>query len=207
MVDSGVNLQIASLTFSILSFLVMVIGLILIFVPSLRQMLTGMTSGVSSTGSTLLDNLKIAGLLGGALSPDIVLLIGFISDLMNLNFRHSVTSIVGVLAVVLHWIVGGAMFGFSKGVTSAVESTASAVTTAVTQPAPSGPQLFGVGDPTAPTVTPPPALAKAPAPALASPPGLLGAIAQPQRQAARKDRCSTLQPRHCPHRPFERDQS
>jgi hypothetical protein len=193
MVDSGVNLQIASLTFSVLSFLVMVIGLILIFVPSLRQMLTGMTGGVSSTGSAVLDNLKIAGLLGGALSPDIVLLIGFISDLMNLNFRYSVTSIVGIMAVVLHWIVGGALFGFSKGVTSAVESTASAVTSAVTQPAPSGPQLFGVGDPTAPTVSPPPAAAPAPAPAAAlkSPPGLLGAIAQPQRQAAKKPTMAT----------------
>ena len=187
MVDTGVNLQIASLTFSVLSFLVMVIGLILIFVPSLRQMLTGMTSGVSSTGSTLLDNLKIAGLLGGALSPDIILLIGFISDLMNLNFRYSVTSIVGVLAVILHWLIGGALFGFSKGLTSAVETTASAVTAAVTQPAPVGPQLFGVGDPTAPTVTPPRAAAAAPA----SPPGLLGAIAKPQRQAAKKPTMST----------------
>jgi hypothetical protein len=183
MVDSGVNLQIASLTFSVLSFLVMVIGLILIFVPSLRQMLTGMTSGVSSTGSAFLDNLKIAGLLGGALSPDIVLLIGFISDLMNLNFRYSVTSIVGVLAVVLHWLIGGALFGFSKGLTTAVASTASAVTSAVTQPAPTGPQLFGVGDPTAPTVTPPPPAAP---PAPASPAGVLGAIAKPQRQAAAK---------------------
>jgi len=189
--DTGVNLQIASLTFTVLSFLGVVIGLILIFVPSLRQMLTGMTTGVSSTGSGLLDNLKIAGLLGGALSPDIVLLIGFISDLMNLNFRYSVTSIVGVLAVVLHWIVGGALFGFSKGVTSAVESTASAVTAAVSQPAPAGPQLFGVGDPTAPTVSPPPAAAPAPAPAPGSPPGLLGAIAKPQRQAAKKPTMAT----------------
>ena len=187
--DTGVNLQIASLTFTVLSFLGVVIGLVLIFVPSLRQMLTGMTTGVSSTGSGLLDNLKIAGLLGGALSPDIVLLIGFISDLMNLNFRYSVTSIVGVLAVVLHWIVGGALFGFSKGVTSAVESTASAVTAAVAQPAPAGPQLFGVGDPTAPTVSPPPAAAPAAPPA--SPPGLLGAIAKPQRQAAKKPTMAT----------------
>jgi len=185
--DTGVNLQIASLTFTVLSFLGVVIGLILIFVPSLRQMLTGMTTGMSSTGSGFLDNLKIAGLLGGALSPDIVLLIGFISDLMNLNFRYSVTSIVGVLAVILHWIVGGALFGFSKGVTSAVESTASAVTAAVAQPAPVGPQLFGVGDPTAPTVTPP-----APPAAPASPPGLLGAIAKPQRQAASRKLTLTM---------------
>ena len=189
MADTGVNLQIASLTFTVLSFLGVVIGLILIFVPSLRQMLTGMTTGVSSTGSGFLDNLKIVGLLGGALSPDVVLLIGFISDLMNLNFRYSVTSIVGVLAVVLHWIVGGALFGFSKGVTSAVESTASAVTAAVTQPAPVGPQLFGVGDPTAPTVTPPPAAAPSGPPA--SPAGVLGAIAKPQRQAAKKPTMAT----------------
>jgi hypothetical protein len=106
------------------------------------------------------------------------LLIGFISDIMNLSFRYSITSIVGILAVILHWIIGGTLFGFSKGVTSAVASTASAVTAAVAQPAPAGPQLFGVGDPTAPTVTPPPTVAPP------SPPGVLGAIAKPQRQAA-----------------------
>lgn len=178
MAGSEVNLAVASLTFTVLSFLVMVIGLVLIFYPGLRESLTGMMSGVSSTGSGLLDNLKIVGVLGGAVSPDIVLLIGFISDIMNLSFRYSVTSIVGILAVIVHWIIGGALFGFSKGVTSAVASTASAVTAAVAQPAAAGPQLFGVGDPTAPTVTPPPAAPPA------SPPGLLGAIAKPQRQAA-----------------------
>ena len=183
MAGSEVNLAVASLTFTVLSFLVMVIGLVLIFYPGLRESLTGMMSGVSSTGSGFLDNLKIVGVLGGAVSPDVVLLIGFISDIMNLTFRYSVTSIVGILAVILHWIIGGALFGFSKGVTSAVASTASAVTAAVAQPAASGPQLFGVGDPTAPAVTPPPPPAAA-AVAPPSPAGLLGAIAKPQRQAA-----------------------
>jgi hypothetical protein len=178
MAGSEVNLAVASLTFTVLSFLVMVIGLVLIFYPGLRDSLTGVMSGVSPTGSGILDNLKIVGVLGGAISPDIVLLIGFVSDIMNLSFRYSVTSIVGILAVILHWIIGGTLFGFSKGVTSAVASTASAVTAAVAQPAPAGPQLFGVGDPTAPAVSPPPAVAPP------SPPGLLGAIAKPQRQAA-----------------------
>ena len=179
MAGSEVNLAVASLTFTVLSFLVMVIGLVLIFYPGLRESLTGVMSGVSPTGSGILDNLKIVGVLGGAISPDVVLLIGFISDIMNLSFRYSVTSIVGILAVILHWIIGGTLFGFSKGVTSAVASTASAVTAAVAQPAAAaGPQLFGVGDPTAPAVTPPPAVAPR------SPPGLLGAIAKPQRQAA-----------------------
>ena len=172
MAGSEVNLAVASLTFTVLSFLVMVIGLVLIFYPGLRESLTGVMSGVSPTGSGILDNLKIVGVLGGAMSPDIVLLIGFISDIMNLSFRYSVTSLVGILAVRLHWIIGGALFGFSKGVTSAVASTAAAVTVAVAQPAAAGPQLFGVGDPTAPSP--------------ASPPGLLGAIAKPQRQAAAK---------------------
>jgi hypothetical protein len=189
MVNSEVNLAIASLTFSVLSFLVMVIGLVLVFYPGLRESLSGATSGMASTGSGILDNLKIAGVLGGALSPDIVLLIGFISDLMNLKFRFSVTSIIGIMAVILHWVIGGSIFGFSKGVTSAVASTASAITAAVA-PKPSAPtssQLFGVGDenPTAPKSTPPAAAAAAAAvvAAPASPPGLLGAIAQPQRQA------------------------
>jgi hypothetical protein len=157
MADTEVNLAVASLTFSILSFLVIVIGLVLIFYPGLRESLTGVTSGMSSTGSGLLDNLKIMGVLGGALSPDVVLLIGFISDLMNLKFRYSVTSLIGIFAVILHWIIGGALFGFSKGATTAVASVAQAVTSAVAPTAPptAGPQMFGVGDPTAPTVTPP----------------------------------------------------
>ncbi len=151
------NLAIASLTFSVLSFLVIVIGLVLIFYPGMRESLQGVTSGVSSTGSGVMDNLKIAGVLGGALSPDIVLLIGFISDLMNLKFRFSVSSLIGIIAVILHWVVGGALFGFSKGATSAVAAAAAAVTSVVAPTAPpaSGPQVFGVGDPTAPTVTPP----------------------------------------------------
>jgi len=187
-------LAIASLTFSVLSFLVMVIGLVLVFYPGLRESLTGATSGMASTGSGILDNLKIAGVLGGALSPDIVLLIGFISDLMNLKFRFSVTSIIGIIAVILHWVIGGSIFGFSKGVTSAVASTASAITAAVAPKAPTAPssssssQIFGVGDgnPTAPTVSPPAATAAAAVAAPASPAGVLGAIAKPQRQAATK---------------------
>lgn len=149
------NLAIASLTFSVLSFLVIVIGLVLIFYPGMRESLQGVTQGVSSTGSGITDNLKIAGVLGGALSPDIVLLIGFISDLMNLKFRYSVTSLIGIVAVILHWVVGGAIFGFSKSATSAVASAAAAVTSAVTPAATvSGPQVFGVGDPTAPSISP-----------------------------------------------------
>ena len=183
-------MAIASLTFSVLSFLVMIIGLVLVFYPGLRESLTGATSGMASTGSGILDNLKIAGVLGGALSPDIVLLIGFLSDLMNLKFRFSVTSIIGIIAVILHWVIGGSIFGFSKGVTSAVASTASAITAAVAPTAPTAPasssQLFGVGDgnPTAPTTTPPAAAAAKAVAAPASPPGVLGAIAKPQRQAA-----------------------
>ena len=94
MAGSEVNLAVASLTFTVLSFLVMVIGLVLIFYPGLRESLTGVMSGVSPTGSGILDNLKIVGVLGGAISPDVVLLIGFISDIMNLSFRYSVTSIL-----------------------------------------------------------------------------------------------------------------
>jgi len=185
MADTEVNLAVASLTFSVLSFLVMVIGLVLIFYPGMRETLQGSISGISSTGSGFMDSLKIAGVLGGAMSPDIVLLIGFISDLMNLKFRFSVTSLIGIFAVILHWIVGGAIFGFSKGTTSAVAQAASAVTAAVAPSASSisasgpGPQVFGVGDPTAPPVSPIP---------LSTPSGgpLLGAINRPAREVANR---------------------
>lgn len=133
-----VNLAVASLVFSALSLLVMMIGLIFIFYPDIGKTISANASGSGG----IVDSLRVLGLLGGALSPDVVLLIGFLSDLMNLNLRYSVTSFIGIFAVFLHWVVGGAIFGFSKGTTQAV---ASAVETIVPSVAPGTEQAFGVG--------------------------------------------------------------
>ena len=182
--DGETKLVLASLVFSVLSFLMMVLGLAAIFYPGLRQSL----QGISSTGSGFLDSLKTAGVLGGAISPDIVLIIGFISDLMNLKFRYSVTSLIGLSAVVLHWGVGKLM-GYSSpasvtsttavstaaaasGAATAIAATATAtpVSAAVSAAPPRSvlSQIFGTGNPTA--VSPSPAAApvirrRAPAPA------------------------------------------
>lgn len=102
------DLQAASLTFSILAFLTSAIGILLVYFPGIRDTFTSVFDR-TSTGS-------FSGILSllGAFSPDIALLSGFISDIMNGSFRFSVTSLVGIIAVILHGIVGGFFFGFTK---------------------------------------------------------------------------------------------
>jgi len=102
------DLQAASLTFSILAFLTSAIGILLVYFPGIRDTFTSVFDR-TSTGS-------FSGILSllGAFSPDIALFSGFISDIMNGSFRFSVTSLVGIIAVILHGIVGGFFFGFAK---------------------------------------------------------------------------------------------
>ena len=111
---------------------------------------------LTASSGGLLDGLKVFGVLGGALSPDIFLLIGFVSDLMNMKFRYSVTSLLGVIAVILHWGVAGMVYGFTPGATSAVSQVAESIQKAAesvipsaTPSAPGPTQVLGVGtDPT-----------------------------------------------------------
>lgn len=143
MVDTGTTLATASLTFSVLSFLVLTFGLIMWQFPDLANTIRGFTSIRSVGQPGFLSNLSFLAVIGGALSPDISLLIGFVSDIINGSFRYSVTSIVGIFAVILHWIVGRFIFGYRApeqvAVESAITSVASAVTTAVTPTVPPAP--------------------------------------------------------------------
>lgn len=144
MADTSTSLAAASLTFSILSFLLLAIALVFFLFPDFSNTIRSGLSRVGSVdggGSTL----AMLGAFLGALSPDIALLSGFISDIMNGAFRYSVTSLIGVGAVILHWIIGGLVHGFSSS-SSGVSDVASAVVSTATNAAE---QLMGTGAETA----------------------------------------------------------
>ena len=161
--DPTVSLAAASLTFSILSFITIVVGLLFLVFPGWLETIKSATSGISGSSSSggFLDSIKVFAVLGGALAPDIVLLIGFISDLMNMKFRFSVTSLIGILAVVVHWGVGSLVFGSGSSAPTIIEQVTQAASSAAAAlaPGPSAPsvspgnpsQLLGVGTST-PTV-------------------------------------------------------
>ena len=163
--DPTVSLAAASLTFSVLSFITIVIGLLFLVFPGWLETIKTATSSVTGSSSSggLVDSIKVFAVLGGALAPDIVLLIGFISDLMNMKFRFSVTSLIGIFAVIVHWGIGSLVFGSAgSGVLQQMSQAASNAAAAIA-PGPSAPsispgnptnpssQLLGVGT-TAPTV-------------------------------------------------------
>lgn len=154
MADSS-SLAAASLTFSILSFVLLAVALVFFLFPDFSKTIRAglsRTGSVDGAGSTL----GMMGAFLGALSPDIALLSGFVSDIMNGTFRYSVTSIIGVISVILHWIIAGLVHGFGS-TTAAVTDAAAAVASAVATST-SAAQVLGVGsEPTNPVnPTPPP---------------------------------------------------
>lgn len=125
MVEVTTNLAVASLIFSVLSFITVAFGLIMWQFPDFANTIRGITN-IQSSGTTqpgFLSSLSFLAVIGGALSPDISLLVGFVSDIMNGSFRYSVTSIVGIIAVILHWIVGKFVFGYNASTVFAPVST------------------------------------------------------------------------------------
>lgn len=144
MADTTTNLAAASLTFSVLSFIMLAITLVFFLFPDFSSTIrSGLarTSGSAGFGSSF----KTFAAFLGALSPDITLLSGFVSDFINGSFRYSVTSIIGICAVVLHWIVGGLMYGFNKGVgPSLIDAAATTLTSAASSSAVVD-QLLGTG--------------------------------------------------------------
>ena len=149
--DPTISLAAASLTFSILSFITIVIGLLFLVFPGWLETIKSATATISGPSSGgILDSIKVFAVLGGALAPDIVLLIGFISDLMNMKFRFSVTSLVGILAVVVHWGIGSIFFGSAgTGVLQQMSQAASSAAAAIA-PGPSAPSI-SPGNPTNPS--------------------------------------------------------
>jgi len=170
MTDTTQNLAAASLTFSVLSFLVLSIALVVYFFPSFSATISsGLGSLRGSSSGGFVDSLKMMGAFLGAFSPDITLLAGFVSDIMNGSFRYSVTSLIGVFSVIVHWMIMG-LYGMITGtrvmpssnpvstVTSAAEAVTSAVaeigalgvgaangsTTGSTNPGPDGANISGL---------------------------------------------------------------
>lgn len=155
MADTTTNLAAASLTFSVLSFIMLGITLIFFLFPDFSSTIK---AGIARSGSSsgFGSSFRMLGAFLGALSPDITLLSGFVSDIINGSFRYSVTSIIGVISVILHWIVGGLLYGFTKESTpSAVAAVASAVASAAASSA-AAEQLLGTGsEPSNPSPPPP----------------------------------------------------
>jgi hypothetical protein len=155
--DPTVSLAAASLTFSILSFITIVIGLLFLVFPGWIETIKTATSGFTGSSSGgILDSIKVFAVLGGALAPDIVLLIGFISDLMNMKFRYSVTSLIGIAAVVVHWGLGSIFFGSGAALqtlTQTLTATAASLTPTAPTASPASQQLLGVG-----SAAPPPTI-------------------------------------------------
>ena len=97
------GLAAASLTFSVLSFVMLVITLIVFLFPDFRNTFNSVSSGSGSAATGFLWNVKMVVSLLGAFSPDITLLSGFISDIVNGKFRYSVTSLIGIISVIVNW--------------------------------------------------------------------------------------------------------
>lgn len=144
MADTSTNLAAASLTFSVLSFIMLAITLVFFLFPDFSSTIR---SGLARTSSApgFGSSFKTFAAFLGALSPDITLLSGFVSDFINGSFRYSVTSLVGIAAVILHWVVAGLMYGFGGGTgPSAITAAATAFTSAASSSAVVD-QLLGTG--------------------------------------------------------------
>ena len=154
MVDTT-GLAATSLTFSVLSFVMLIITLIVFLFPDFSASIRAGISRASGSGGGFFSNVKMVFALLGAFSPDITLLSGFVSDIVNGNFRYSVTSIIGIISVIVHW---GAwrilrIFNFfSDGASpaaspapAATDRAAAAATRIISAVVPSRAQKFGTG--------------------------------------------------------------
>lgn len=92
------DLAAISLTFSVLSFVLLALVLLGFHLPGFSKTIS-VGRSMSGGGLTLL-----AALLG-SFSPDIALLSGFVSDILNGSFRFSLTSLVAIGSVVLNWLL------------------------------------------------------------------------------------------------------
>lgn len=134
MTDTTQNLAAASLTFSVMSFLMLLGVLVLFLFPDFTSTLKAGMAKAEGAGAG--SSFKMLAAVLGAFSPDITLLSGFVSDILNGAFRFSATSLIGIGAVILHWVVAGLVHGFSGSAPTAVSSVAQAVASTVTAQTP-----------------------------------------------------------------------
>jgi hypothetical protein len=137
MTDTATNLAAASLTFSVLSFIVLVIGVVSWSFGDWSKLTQKL--GVGSAGSSSFNGFKTFAVMSGAVAPDVALLVGFLSDIMNFKFRYSVTSLVGIIAALLSsalMYIRRALSGKtpSPAAAAAAASATAAVASALTPP-------------------------------------------------------------------------
>jgi hypothetical protein len=122
------------------------------FSASIRAGISRASSGSGEGG--FFSNVKMVLAFLGALSPDITLLSGFVSDIVNGSFRYSVTSIIGIISVIVHWGLGGLFFGYGRSTASAPTIAAAAADVISTVVSPTlGDQPLGTGNPRSTTGT------------------------------------------------------
>jgi hypothetical protein len=136
MTDTATNLAAASLTFSVLSFIVLVVGVVSWSFGDWSKLTQKL--GVGS-GSSSFNGFKTFAVMSGAVAPDVALLVGFLSDIMNFKFRYSVTSLVGIIAALLSsalMYIRRALSGKSSSpaAAAAAASATAAVASALTPP-------------------------------------------------------------------------
>jgi hypothetical protein len=77
------------------------------------------------TAASVLSGVSTLIVFLGVFLPEIAILAGFLSDLLNLQVRHIPTSAFGILAAILNWVVAW-LFSFFGGPTPTVSSFGSA---------------------------------------------------------------------------------
>ena len=128
--STSIDLAAASLTFSALSFLLLAVCAFLFFFPDFSATIR---SGKGMGAAT--SSFKVALSFLGVFAPDIAILSGFFSDIMSGSFRYSVTSIIAILTVILHWLLAGLVYGFTKtsSATTSTVSSASSIASSVSK--------------------------------------------------------------------------
>jgi hypothetical protein len=141
MADNQALLQ-GAVAMSTISVALLIVFLVALMNPELLANVRGRVTGAAGQAGASPTGKIIVGTLG-AFAPDMMILFGFISDIINVQFRHSVLSFTAILGVVLNRFIFG---------TDALAAVRSAAATVTGVPAP------------APTPAPAPAPAPAPSP-------------------------------------------
>lgn len=129
MADNQALLQ-GAVAMSTISVALLIVFLVTIMNPDLAERIRGRVTGAAGQTASSPTGKILVGALG-AFAPDMAILSGFVSDIVNVQFRHSVLSFSAILGVVLN------RFIFGKDAMAAVTAVAQTATAAVTgaQPA------------------------------------------------------------------------
>lgn len=114
---------------STISVALLIVFLVALLNPELADRIRGRVQGAAGTAGSSPTGKILVGALG-AFAPDMTILSGFVSDIVNVQFRHSVLSFTAILAVVLNRLI------FGKDAGAVIAAAATAATAAATGTAP-----------------------------------------------------------------------